>query len=173
MSLPWPKPPLFKDCSNMTGKRESWGNSKDGLIGRRKMNFKWASNSSHTSACKPVNLMTGGCWEISVGNSLKASPILSSHQHTSQGMGRSQSICADSVRAAINNVSLLFLAWSEQCSRDPGAIRAFYHLKGTMCCHGGPNVGYFSNFFRWNDRIPSLFIVNLENYVNDNQNVPG
>lgn len=140
------------------------------------MNFKWASNSLHTSACKPVNLMTGGCWEISVGNSLKASPILSSHQHTSQGMGGSQSICADSVRAAINNVSLLFLAWSEQCSRDPGyksilPSQRYNALPWWSKCR--LFLQLFLSFPPGNDRISPLFIVSLENYVNDNQNVPG
>lgn len=92
-------------------------------------------------------------------------------------MGGSQSICADSVRAAIN-VSLLFLAWSEQCSKDPEAIRAFYHLKGTMSCHGGPNVGYFCNFFLsfppGNDRISQFSQPKcswLKNVASDAENI--
>lgn len=61
-----------------------------------------------------------------------SSPFLSSCQLTRQREGGTQSVNADSAGAAINKVSLLFIACSEHHPRDPQDKGAFYRLKGTM-----------------------------------------
>lgn len=56
-------------------------------------------------------------------------PLLSSPQLTRRREGGTQSVNADSAEAAINKVSLLFIACPEHRPEDR---RAFYRLKGTM-----------------------------------------
>lgn len=58
-----------------------------------------------------------------------SSPFLSSPPLSSQEGGGTQSVNADSARAAINKVSLLFIACPEHHPEDR---RAFYRLKGSM-----------------------------------------
>lgn len=62
MSLAWQKQLLFKDYSGVGGQERKKGKDTDGLIGNAGQQEKKAaeeSNLSHTSVCKPVNLMTG------------------------------------------------------------------------------------------------------------------
>lgn len=107
--------------------------------GNKKKMRQRKNNLSQASICKPVNPMTG-CWEISVGNSLMASiwssrvlpryhsPHLPFSSQDGERRGI-QSVDADSAGAAINKLSLLFIARPEHHPEDR---RASYHLKGTM-----------------------------------------
>lgn len=96
--------------------------------------------------------MTGGCWEISVGNSLTASiwnsqalqryhsPHLSSPPISSQDSeiererergGGARSVSTDRAGAAINKVSLLFMVCSE--CHSGGMIDERFTVSGVRC----------------------------------------
>lgn len=64
---------------------------------------------------------------LSLSSPFLSSPPLSSQDR--EGGGGTQSVNADSARAAINKVSLLFIACPEHHPEDR---RAFYRLKGSM-----------------------------------------
>lgn len=162
MSLPWQKQPLFKDYSNVTGQKEYTSIQFRRLIhfgcrGKLPQGRRWATpRAGRQSAAerwgKLIDVLIGTTCHTNtylfvnqwiwlqglLGN--LTHPLL--HQHTSQGAGGSQSICADGARAAINNVSLLFLPCSEQLSRDAELVRAFYN-------HGGANIVCFPIISTW------------------------
>lgn len=144
MSLAWQKQLLFKDYSGEGEPEKKKGNTQMGQIDRPHgaAEKKQGKRNRTCHMCLFVNQWIW--WQALLGNlfreflnginieqpgALLTFPFLSSPQLTRQREGGTQSVNADSARAAINKVSLLFTACPEHHPEDR---RAFYHLKGSM-----------------------------------------